>query len=125
MNDELNHTQTLDPEQERAKAAVLSECDKLAAAGITFAAAHFDGCGDEGTVEQVKCYQAPSYSYYDSEPVPFDAEHLQEHFDALVPLGFGDNCGSFGDVILDVKARKLTVEYNERFEDYNTTSYEI
>jgi hypothetical protein len=36
-----------------------------------------------------------------------------------------DNCGGFGDVVLDVRARKLTVERNDRFEDYTTTTYEV
>jgi hypothetical protein len=28
-------------------------------------------------------------------------------------------------VVLDVKARKITVEHNDRIEDYTTTTYEI
>ena len=31
----------------------------------------------------------------------------------------------FGDVVLNVNARKLTVERNDRFEDYTTTAYEV
>ena len=31
----------------------------------------------------------------------------------------------FGDVVLDVSARKVTVERNDRFEDYTTTTYEV
>ena len=31
----------------------------------------------------------------------------------------------FGDVILNVKTRKITVERNDRFEDYTTSSYEV
>ena len=54
-----------------------------------------------------------------------DALHLQEHFEDLVPLGYENDCGGFGDVVLDVAARKLTVERNDRFEDYTTTTYEV
>jgi hypothetical protein len=50
---------------------------------------------------------------------------MQEHFDTLVPYGYQNGCGGFGDVVLDVKARKITVERNDRFEDYTTTSCEI
>ena len=33
----------LSPQEEIAKAAILPECDKLAKAGVTFVAVHFDG----------------------------------------------------------------------------------
>jgi hypothetical protein len=49
---------------------------------------------------------------------------LQDHFEALVPFGYENDCGGFGDVVLDVKARKPMVERNDRFEDYTTTTYE-
>ena len=54
-----------------------------------------------------------------------EASHLQDHFEAFVPFGYEDNCGGFGDVVLDVHARRLTVERNDRFEDYTTTTYEV
>ena len=44
---------------------------------------------------------------------------------ALVPFGYENDCGGFGDVVLDVRARKLTVERNDRFEDYTTSTYEV
>ena len=64
-----NHDQTLEPEQAAAKAALLAECDNLAAAGVTFVAVHFDGCGDDGTTEEVKCYDSESYAWEEHEPV--------------------------------------------------------
>ena len=54
-----------------------------------------------------------------------DAAHLQDHFEAFVPWGYEDNCGGFGDVVLDVAVRKITVERNDRFEDYTATAYEV
>ena len=88
-------------------------------------AVHFDGCGDDGTTEEVKCYDSEWYAWEEHEPVKYDASYLQEQFEALVPLGYEDNCGGFGDVVLDVAARKITVERNDRFEDYTTTTYEV
>ncbi len=120
-----NHDKTLEPEQAAAKAAVLAECDTLATAGITFVAVHFDGCGDDGTTEEVKCYDSEWYAWEEHEPVKYDASHLQEQFKTLVPFGYEDNCGGFGDVVLDVTRRKITVERNDRFEDYTTTTYEV
>jgi hypothetical protein len=115
----------LEPGQAAAKAAILAECDRLAAAGVTFVSVHFDGCGDDGTTEEVKCYDGEWYASGEHEPVKYDASHLQEHFEALVPFGYENDCGGFGDVALDVNARQLTVERNDRFEDYTTTTYEV
>ena len=120
-----NNDPGLEPEQAAAKAAILAECDSLAAAGVTFVAAHFDGYGDDGTTEEVKCYDGECYAWGEHEPVKHDASHLQEHFKALVPFGYDNDCGGFGDVVLDVSARKLTVERNDRFEDYATSTYEV
>lgn len=120
-----SNDERLDPEQGAAKAALLAECDELAAAGVTFVAVHFDGSGDEGATEDVKCYDSEDYAHDESDPVEHDASHMQDHFDTLVPYGYQNGCGGFGDVVLDVKARKITVERNDRIEDYTTTTYEI
>ncbi|HZQ21927.1 MAG TPA: hypothetical protein VFA89_03940 [Terriglobales bacterium] len=122
---EQNHKEPIDEEQAAAKAAILAECEKLLAAGVTFVAVHFDGYGDDGTVEVVKCYANDWFASDEHEPVKYDASGLQEHFEALVPFGYENDCGGFGDVVLDVTARKLTVERNDRFEDYTTSTYEV
>jgi len=117
--------QSLPPEQAAAKAAILAECDRLTEAGITFVALHFDGSGDEGVNEDIKCYATEDYAYEDSEVENSNFSYLQEHFETLVPYGYEDGCGGFGDVILNVNTRKITVERNDRFEDYTTSSYEV
>ena len=61
----------------------------------------------------------------EDETVNHDVSYLEDHFEALVPFGYENDCGGFGDVVLDVNARKLTVERNNRFEDYTTTTYEV
>jgi hypothetical protein len=119
------HRESLSPEQAVAKAAILAECDKLLAAGITFVAVHFDGYGDEGSTEDVKCYAGDGYAWGEHEPIDYDVSPLQEYFEALVPFGYENDCGGFGDVVLDVSARKLTIERNDRFEDYTTSTYEV
>ncbi len=117
--------QGLPPEQAAAKAAILAACDRLTEAGITFVAVHFDGSGDEGVNEDGKCYATEDYAYEESEARNANFSYLQEHFEALVPYGYEDGCGGFGDVILNVRTRKITVERNDRFEDYSTSSYEV
>jgi len=120
-----NNEQTLEPGQAAAKAAILAQCDQLATAGVTFVAAHFDGYGDSGTTEEVKCYDGECYAWGEDDAVNHDVSHLQEHFETLVPFGYENDCGGFGDVVLDVVARKVAVERNDRFEDYTTTTYEV
>lgn len=120
-----NPREPLNAEQAAGKRAILAECDKLMAAGIRIVAVHFDGYGDEGTTEDVRCYAGEWFPSDEHEPVKYDASHLQEHFEALVPFGYENDCGGFGDVVLNVAARRITVERNDRFEDYTTTTYEV
>ena len=120
-----SNDKTLSPQEQTAKAAILAECDNLAKAGVTFVAVHFDGYGDDGATGEVKCYDGEWFASDEHEPIKYDASHLQEHFETLVPFGYENDCGGFGDVVLDVHAHKLTVERNDRFEDYTTTTYEV
>jgi hypothetical protein len=125
VEDHLTFEEQLKTTQAAAKGAILAQCDCLAAAGITFVAAHFDGSGDDGVTEGVKCYDSDVYIYKECEQVAHDASHLQEHFEALVPYGYENDAGGFGDVVLDVHNRTITVERNDRFEDYSTTTYDV
>ncbi len=125
MEDHSSYEEQLKQQQGAAKAAILAECDRLATAGITFVAAHFDGSGDDGVTENVKCYDSDVYAYEEFEQVAHDASDLQEHFEALVPYGYENDAGGFGDLVLDVRKRKIIVERNDRFEDYSKTSYEV
>jgi hypothetical protein len=124
-NESITRLEPLSPDEAQAKIAILAQCDNLAAAGVTFVAVHFDGYGDSGATEEVKCFASDYYVYEEHTPVSHDAAYLQEHFEILVPFGYEDDCGGFGDVVLDVGARKITVERNDRFEDYTTSTYEV
>src|SRR5438128_954626 len=107
------------------KKGALSPQEEIAKAGVTFVAVHFDGYGDDGATAEVKCFDSEYYAYAEQEAVDHDVSLLQEHFETLVPFGYENDCGGFGDVILDVTSRKLTVERNDRFEDYATSTYEV
>lgn len=125
MEDNLTYEERLKLQQVAAKAAILAHCERLAAACVTFVAVHFDGSGDDGVTEEIKCYDSGVYAYEECEHVAHDATELQEHFEALVPYGYENDAGGFGDVVLDVRKRKIMVERNDRIEDYSTTSYEV
>jgi hypothetical protein len=87
-NEPSNAEQALPPEQAAAKAAILAQWDRLTEAGITFVAVHFDGAGDEGVSEDIKCYATEDYAYEESEVQESNFSHLQEYFEALVPYGY-------------------------------------
>jgi len=124
-NKPSNSEQSPSPEEAAAKAAILAECDRLAEAGTTFVAVHFDGSGDEGVNEDIKCYATEDYAYEETEVPNANFSYLQEDFEALVPYGYENDCGGFGDVVLNVRTRKITIERNDRFEDYTTSTYEV
>ena len=63
MEDHLTYEERLKQQQVAAKAAILAQCDRLATAGITFVAVHFDGSGDDGVTEDIKCYDSDVYAY--------------------------------------------------------------
>jgi hypothetical protein len=123
-NESRSTKEPLTSEEARAKAAILAGCENLAAAGVTFVAIHFDGCGDSGVTEEAQCFDSDYYAYEKHDPVTHDVACLQEHFETLVPLGYENDCGGFGEVVLDVGSRRITVERNDRFEDYITSTYE-
>jgi hypothetical protein len=77
--------QALPPEQAAAKVAILAECDRLTEAGITFVAVHFDGSGDEGVSEDIKCYATEDYAYEESEAPNANFSYVQEHLRRLSP----------------------------------------
>src|SRR5258708_27147152 len=101
-NKPSNAEEALPPEEAAAKAAILAECERLAEAGITFVAVHFDGSGDQGVNEDIKCYATEDYDYEEVEVREANVSHLQDHFETLVPYGYENDCGGFGDVILNV-----------------------
>jgi hypothetical protein len=49
---------------------------------------HFDGSGDSGVTEEVKCFDSDYYAYDEHEPVDYGTTRLRERFEALVPLRY-------------------------------------
>ena len=64
-----NENHALSPEEKAAKAAIVAEWDKLGKASVTFVAIHFDGYGDDGATEEVKCFASEYCAYREHEPV--------------------------------------------------------
>src|SRR5258708_3940611 len=117
-----NNGEPLEPQQAAAKTALLAECARLPAAGITFVAVHFDGYGDDGTTEEVKCYDSEWYASGEHEPMKYDGSHLQEHFEPLVPFGYENDCGGFWGAVFHVTARPGTGKWASRPVHFTTTT---
>lgn len=75
----MSKQEPLSEEEIRAKAVILADCENLAAAGVRFVAAHFDGYRDSGVTEDVQCFDSEYYGYEEHKPLAHDASYLQEH----------------------------------------------
>ena len=91
----------------------------------TFVAVHFYGLGDEGACEDIKSDATEDYAYEESEVPNIDFSLLQSILKAPVAYGYENDCGGFGDVVLNVKTPKITAERNDRFEDYTSSTYQV
>jgi len=100
-----------------AREALGAICEQLAKLNIQLAKIHYDGYGDSGSVERVTA-TAGEVEIELPEPL---SEKLAEAADCLLPFGWEINDGSFGELVIDVAARKVTREHNWRVEE---TEYE-
>ena len=118
--------------------------DALAAAGITFVTVEFDGEGDSGGIERVSASSgdtsaelpAGSVAFHqvqfsDATPV-MTRETLRDAIEGLCydylaeeHGGWENNDGAFGTFAFDVAARTIELEFNERFSDLTTSTYEL
>ena len=123
------------------KAAVF---EALAAAGITSVTAAFDGEGDSGGIECVSASVGDTPAELPSGSIPFH----QARFGAEAPVmkeqalreaieelcydylsekhgAWENNEGGFGTFFFDVVTRTIALEFNGRFTDVTTSTYEF
>ncbi|MEO3431869.1 DUF6878 family protein [Inquilinus sp. CAU 1745] len=113
----------------------------LAEAGVTTVTVEFDGYGDSGQIESIDAKageadaELPDASvalvtlgWRDTDPteramsVREAIEHMAYGCLAQTHGGWENNEGAFGTFVFDVAERSIALEYNQRFEDYE--SYE-
>jgi hypothetical protein len=114
----------------------------LADAGIDKVTIEYDGSGDSGQIDDVLAWRA-----HETVPFPSDlklqlAQSNPDHpltetdlAEAIKSLawdfleerhaGWEINDGGFGTFVFDVGGRTITLEHNERFTDYDTTTHEF
>jgi hypothetical protein len=117
--------------------------DALASHGIARVNVTFDGEGDSGQIEETTALRTddqpadlPDQQLTVQVPNP-DATGPQDHTLSLADLieelcydllgehhgGWQDNDGSYGEFVLDVADRSITLDMNERFTDSHNSSH--
>lgn len=92
-------------------------CDRLIELGVHVVTLEYDGYGDSGSVEAVIAETNGT-----ELELPSDVQReLMEAAETLLPDGWENNDGAFGNLTLDVEGRQLTREHNWRIE---STEYE-
>ncbi len=116
--------------------------DALAAAGITKVVVHFDGYGDSGQIEDTAAYAGDADASIPAELIEIarprwgeaeadrDSCSLRDAIEALsydaleeTHGGWENNEGAYGDFTFDVATRKITLDYNERYETSEYTQH--
>ena len=114
----------------------------LAEAGIQRVTIDYDGSGDSGQIENIEAWDSNDQSMpfpleakiqlvSDSPDHPFAERNLEAAVETLawdyldIHCGWENNDGAFGTFEFLVPDRTITLEHNERYTDYNTTSHEF
>jgi hypothetical protein len=116
----------------------------MTAAGVHSVTVHFDGCGDEGQIEQIKAYgEGKSGVELPTTPTPLtvrvidahvddvkvkdkEAETLQDAIETVCyeyleqthggwEISDGEADGAYGDIIFDIARGTITLDYNQRY----------
>ena len=110
-------------EQETAKTSLAKTCDSLVELGVTEVRIAYDGYGDSGTIECVTAMK-------EEETVELPGEirsALISSVECLLPDGWPNDAGAFGEFVLQVRHRELTREHNWRVEstEYDEEVWEL
>ncbi len=118
------YQQQLAEERERACRKLAQVCDLLAALNVGTVEIEYDGYGDAGTVGSVTAYGAENQEITLSCQLHNDLVQIVE---TLLPSGWENNEGAFGQFHLDVAERRLTREHNWRVEstEYEEEEWEV
>lgn len=133
------HTRRLDQCRPANIAALF---DALAAAGITTVTVTFDGYGDSGQVESIDASNADGATHlppceielvqpgegdgteHVATPIEQAIEELAYDLLRDTHAGWENNDGAFGEFSLDVAARTISLDHNERYTAIESYSHE-
>ena len=111
-------------DQEDRKAASKKEigsvAEELFVLGVKTATLAYNGEGDSGDISWL------DYEKINDKPIP-DAlgERLKNAVWSLLPSGFENEDGGFGEVHIDTTTKKMRVEHSQRIVETSNTEYEF
>lgn len=112
-------------ERERQEAfAGLSEvCSQLEGLGVDRVVVTYDGYGDSGCVERVDAFAGESEVELDESL----EGQLATAAERILPLGWENDAGAFGELILNVSERRVVLEHNWRIEscEYSEQEWQL
>lgn len=108
-----NYEQQCERERVEARGVMAAALDALAKLGAAEARIAYDGYGDSGMVEGVSATGANGEIELPGEI----RNQLVTAAEFLLPDGWENNSGAFGELVLDVANRRLTREHNWRVEE--------
>ena len=117
------HQERRQREREEALKAIAQACGVLLELGVNEVRIAYDGYGDSGTVDGVTA----TGSAGELELAWEVQDQLARAVETLLPEGWENNCGAFGEFVLDVPKRRLTREHNWRVEssEYDEEAWDV
>lgn len=101
-------------ERKQIRASLKKQLRRLKKLGITSVHLSYDGCGDSGAIEDVKAFGADGGLL----DLPDELEReLTAAGEQLLPDGWENNDGAFGDLVLDVAGGRLERQHNWRIQE--------
>lgn len=125
LSDEVDpYELVLQRERENARQTFTELCAALKEMNVSEVRIQYDGYSDSGAVEDVSA-KGPDGEEVEI-PASFEGE-LAGAAEFLLPDGWENGEGAFGEIVLDVASRRVTREHNWRFEssEYEEESWEL
>jgi hypothetical protein len=109
-------------EKAESHAALKTICEELFMLGVRIVTASYNGESDSGDVQYVAYDRAAG----SEEPMPPELERkIKDIIWGLLPGGFENNAGGFGEVTIDVVTRKYKCEHSQRSDETFDSSDEF
>jgi hypothetical protein len=99
-------------ERQTALQTLSAACPALVESGIDRVVITYDGCGDSGCIESVTAFAGEDAVDLEQEL----SKRLNVAAELVLPLGWAYEAGSFGELILQVRDRRLVRKHNWRIE---------
>jgi len=101
--------------------------EQLKDGGVAHVEIHYDGCGDSGQIDDVRCFDAQRAMIDLPSTLTLSEDALRELFYDLLETrhaGWENNDGAFGEFEWDLISDTLNHTHNYRITEYDTTEHE-